>query len=251
MANDEPNQSNSGPHQVAGGAGSANRRQIVLGAAAIIVIGIAGGAYYLWPQAALPELKAAPKQPDADPKLMAELMQPEALPDIALGSAKAPVTIVEYASLGCSHCAHFNEATFPDLKKRYIDTGKVRYILRDFPLDDTAAMAFVFAHCAGNGDSNKYFSIVDTLFRQQPTWYVNDPTAPLMAIAKQAGFTEESFKACVTNQKAWDAMVSVRERAVTKFDVHSTPTFFINGSKLVGAVSIDEMAKVIDPYLKG
>jgi protein-disulfide isomerase len=180
-----------------------------------------------------------------------ELMKPDALPDLALGDAKAPVTIIEYASLGCSHCAHFDETTFPELKKRYIDTGKVRYILRDFPLDEVAAVAFVFAHCAGNGDNDKYYSIVDTLFRQQPRWYQKNPVPPLTAIAKQAGFTEASFNACVANQKAWDAMESVRQRAINQFKVQSTPTFFVNGERVVGAVSIEEMAKVIDPYLKG
>ncbi|MGH6664557.1 MAG: DsbA family protein [Pseudolabrys sp.] len=187
----------------------------------------------------------------ADNVSTAELMKPEALPDIALGSDKAPVTIIEYASLGCPHCAHFAETTFPELKKRYIDTGKVRYILRDFPLDEVAAAAFVFAHCAGNGDKDKYYAIVDTLFRQQRQWYVNKPMPPLTAIAKQAGFTEDQFKACLANQKAWDAMESVRQRAVSQFKVQSTPTFFVNGTPVVGAVSIEEMAKAIDPYLKG
>ena len=181
----------------------------------------------------------------------AELMKPEALPDLALGDPKAPVTIVEYASMTCPHCARFQETTFPEIKKRYIDTGKVRYILRDFPLDSLAGAAFVFAHCAGKEDPTKYYSMIDTLFRQQPQWAVEKPLPPLMAIAKQAGFTEESFNACLTNQKAWDAMESVRQRALKQFKVESTPTFFVNGTQVTGAVSIEEFAKVIDPYLKG
>ncbi len=180
-----------------------------------------------------------------------ELMKPEALPDMALGSDKAPVTIIEYASMTCPHCANFEENTFPELKKRYIDTGKVRYILRDFPLDSLAGAAFVFAHCAGKGDKDKYYSMVETLFRQQRQWAVEKPLPPLMAIAKQAGFTEASFNACLTNQKAWDAMESVRQRALKEFKVESTPTFFVNGTMVGGAVSIEDMAKVIDPYLKG
>jgi protein-disulfide isomerase len=180
-----------------------------------------------------------------------ELMKPEALPDMALGSDKAPITIVEYASMTCPHCAHFQETTFPELKKRYIDTGMVRYILRDFPLDSLAGAAFVFAHCAAKGDKDKYYSMVDTLFRQQRQWAVEKPLPPLMAIAKQAGFTEASFNACLTNQKAWDAMESVRQRALKEFKVESTPTFFVNGTMVSGAVSIEDMAKVIDPYLKG
>ena len=180
-----------------------------------------------------------------------ELMKPEALPDMVMGDAKAPVTIIEYASMTCPHCAHFQEATFPDIKKRYIDTGKVRYILRDFPLDQLAAAAFIVARCAAKDDKDKYYSLIDTLFRQQRTWAIEKPIPPLMAIAKQAGLTEESFNACLANQKAWDALESVRDRATKQFKVQSTPTFFINGQQVTGALSIEEFAKVIDPYLKG
>ena len=181
---------------------------------------------------------------------VADLMKPDAMPDLALGDDKAPVTIVEYASMTCPHCAHFQEATFPELKKRYIDTGKVRYILRDFPLDNLAGAAFVLAHCAAGDDKDKYYSMIDTLFSQQRQWAVEKPIPPLMAIAKQAGLTEQSFNACLTNQKAWDAMESVRQRAMKEFKVESTPTFFVNGTKVTGAVSIEDFAKVIDPYLK-
>ena len=192
-----------------------------------------------------------PGQALADDYPAADLMKPDAMPDLFLGDAKAPVTIVEYASMTCPHCAHFQETTFPELKKRYIDTGKVRYVLRDFPLDNLAGAVFVFAHCAAKDDPTKYYSMVDTLFREQLTWAVEKPVPPLMAIAKQAGLTEESFNACLTNQKAWDAMESVRQRAIKQFKVDSTPTFFGNGTRVAGAVSIEEFAKVIDPYLKG
>ena len=182
---------------------------------------------------------------------VADLMKPDALPDIALGDPKAPVTMIEYASMTCPHCAHFQETTFPEIKKRYIDTGKVRYILRDFPLDNLAGAAFVLAHCAAKDDPAKYYSMVDTLFSQQRQWAVEKPIPPLMAIAKQAGLSEQAFDACLKNQKAWDAMESVRQRAMQQFKVESTPTFFINGTQVTGAVSIEEFAKVIDPYLKG
>jgi protein-disulfide isomerase len=182
---------------------------------------------------------------------VADLMKPDAMPDLALGDDKAPVTIVEYASMTCPHCAHFQETTFPDLKKRYIDTGKVRYILRDFPLDNLAGAAFVLAHCASKDDKTKYYAMVDTLFRQQRDWAIEKPIPPLMAIAKQAGLTEQDFNACLTNQKAWDAMESVRKRGIDQFKVQSTPTFFVNGQQVTGALSIEEFAKVIDPYLKG
>ena len=181
----------------------------------------------------------------------AELMKPDALPEMIMGDDKAPVTVIEYASMTCPHCAHFQETTFPELKKRYIDTGKVRYIFREFPLDNLAAAAFMLARCAGKDDKDKYFALIDTLFKQQRQWAVEKPLAPLLAIAKQAGFTEESFKACLANQQVLDGIESVRKRAVDTFKVQSTPTFFINGTSYPGALSIEDMAKVIDPYLKG
>ncbi len=181
----------------------------------------------------------------------ADLMKPDALPDMVMGDDKAPVTVIEYASMTCPHCAHFQETTFPELKKRYIDTGKVRYIFREFPLDSLAAAVSMLARCAGEKDKSRYFAIIDTMFHQQHTWAVEKPLGPLLSLAKQAGFTEDSFNACLSNQKVLDGIESVRQRAATQFKVDSTPTFFINGTKAPGALSIDEMAKLIDPQLKG
>ena len=187
----------------------------------------------------------------ADTIPAAELMKPNALPEMSMGNEKASVTVIEYASMTCSHCASFQEKTFPELKKRYIDTGKVRYIFREFPLDTLAAAAFMLARCAGEKDSSKYFAMVDTLFRQQRQWAIEKPTLPLLAIAKQAGFTEKTFDACLANQKMLDGIESIRQHAAAKFKVQSTPTFFINGTAYPGALSIEEMAKAIDPQLKG
>jgi len=194
---------------------------------------------------------APPAMADGDNVPVADLMKPSAQPDIALGDPKAPVTIVEYASMTCPHCAHFEETTFPELKKRYIDTGKVRFILRDFPLDNLAGAVFVLQHCIAKADPEKYYTLVQTFFRDQRTWAVEKPVPPLMAIAKQAGVNEKDFNACLTNQKAWDAMEDVRQRALKEFKVESTPTFFVNGTRITGAVPIEDFAKVIDPYLKG
>jgi protein-disulfide isomerase len=179
----------------------------------------------------------------------ADLMQPGPLGDEVLGDDKAPVTIIEYASMTCPHCAHFALTTFPQLKEKYIDTGKVKYILREFPFDPVAAGAFMLARCAGGKD--KYYAMVDLLFRTQATWAVDHPLQPMLATVKQAGFTEDSFKACLANQKVLDGIESMRQRAVDKFKVQSTPTFFINGTAYPGALSIEDMAKAIDPYLKG
>jgi len=180
----------------------------------------------------------------------ADLMKPDALPDRVMGDANAPVTIVEYASMTCPHCAHFQETTFPELKKAYIDTGKAKYMLREFPLDDLAAAAFMLARCAGELDSSRYYALVDTLFSKQNTWAVQQPIPPLMAIAKQAGFTEQSFNACLNNQKLLDNIEAVRERAVKQFQVNSTPTFFINGEMLKGEQSFEEFDKRIKALMK-
>jgi protein-disulfide isomerase len=181
----------------------------------------------------------------------ADLMKPDALPDMVMGAEKAPVTVIEYASMTCPHCAHFQETTFPELKKRYIDTGKVRYIFREFPLDSLAAAAFMLARCAGETEQTKYFAMIDTMFLQQRQWAVEKPLPPLLAIAKQAGFSEKSFDACLSNQKILDGIESLRQRAVNVFKVESTPTFFVNGTKYPGALSIDEISKLIEPLLKG
>lgn len=199
--------------------------------------------------AATPQTEA--KTPPADVKLVEELKKPGPAGDIALGSDKAPVTIIEYASMTCPHCAHFSETTFPELKKRYIDTGKVRFIFREFPFDKVAAAAFMLARCAAkDGGSDRYMAVVETLFAKQDQWVNDHPLQPLENIAKQLGFSDASFKACLTNQTVLNDIEAVRDRAVDKLGVNSTPTFFVNGNKVVGDVSIDDMAKQIDPYLK-
>ena len=176
-----------------------------------------------------------------------ELMKPDALPEMSMGNDKATVTVIEYASMTCPHCAHFQEATFPELKKRYIDTGKVRYIFREFPLDTLAAAAFMLARCAGDG---KYYPIVDTLFNQQKDWaFAQNPIPPLSKIAKTFGFTDQSFEQCLSNQKLLDNMEEVRKQA-QKFGVTSTPTFFINGQMFRGAMTPQELDKQVEPFLK-
>jgi protein-disulfide isomerase len=178
---------------------------------------------------------------------LAELMAPGPLGEMALGDEKAPVTIIEYASMTCPHCATFHNTTYPELKKRYIDTGKVRFIFREFPLDQLAAAAFMLARCAG---PDKYFPLIEILFAQQQTWVVQRPLQPLLAIAKQAGFTEQSFNECLKNQQVLDGIEEVRQRA-SKLNVQSTPTFFINGKLHRGAFTIEEFEKQIAPHLKG
>ncbi|MGD9843809.1 MAG: DsbA family protein [Variibacter sp.] len=175
-------------------------------------------------------------------------MKPGALPDHVEGKADAPVTIVEYASMTCSHCAAFHTGTYPAMKARYIDTGKVRYILREFPLDPLAAGAFMLARCAGD---DKYYPMVDALFTKQKDWaFVQNPIPNLLKIAKTFGFTDQSFEQCLSNQKMLDGIEETRQRAAQKFGVNSTPTFFINGKVHRGTMTIEELEKEIQPFLK-
>ena len=177
-----------------------------------------------------------------------ELMAPGALPDMVMGDAKAPVTVIEYASMTCPHCAHFTETTFPELKKRYIDTGKVRFIYREFVLNQLDAGAVMLLRCTSK---DKYFPLLEALFQKQEQWaFVKQPLPPLLAIAKQAGFTQDSFEKCLSNQKLLDDIDSVRRHASEKLGVNSTPTFFINGKIYRGDMSIEQIEKEIQPYLK-
>lgn len=191
--------------------------------------------------------KPAATAPEAQGSVdMAELLKPGALPDKSMGKDDAKVTIVEYASMTCPHCAHFAETTFPELKKKYIDTGKARYILREFPFDPSAEAGFMLARCAGDN----YFPMVDVLFKQQESWVgVDDTKGALLQLSKLAGFTQETFNACLTDQKLLDDVRSVRKRGSEEFKVDSTPTFFINGKTYKGAMSIDEISAVIDPLI--
>ena len=182
---------------------------------------------------------------------VAELMKAGDLPDLAIGPEDAKVTIVEYASMTCGHCMHFHTKVFPELKKKYIDTGKIRFIFREFPLDARAFAASMLARCAGS--TEKSLALVSALFETQETWaFVKEnPTPKLFEIAKQAGFTQESFDKCLTDQKLLDQLTAIHTRANTVFGVNATPSFFINGKRLQAAPSIEEFDKVLEPLLAG
>jgi protein-disulfide isomerase len=180
---------------------------------------------------------------DAQP---ADLMAPGPLPDRVLGSSTATVTIVEYASMTCSHCAAFAVLTYPDLKKEFIDTGKVCYIAREFPLDALAAAASMLIRSV---DADRYYPVMELLFKEQRQW-VSDRIQLLMTFAvTRLGFTENSFNACLANKDLLDRIMQMRERAV-KFGVSSTPTFFINGNKFGGNMTTRQLEDRIASYLK-
>lgn len=171
-----------------------------------------------------------------------ELMAPDALPDIVEGSANAPVTIVEYASMTCSHCAAFHRDVYPELKKNYIDTGKVKFILREFPLDPLATAAFMLARQLGD----KRDAAVDLLFSQQKNWaFADKPLDGLANVLKQTGIGQEKFEAVLKDQALYDNVNKVRNRAAEKLGVNSTPTFFVNGDKYTGEMTVVDLDQII------
>ena len=178
---------------------------------------------------------------------MLELLKAGPLGDKILGSENAPVTIVEYASVTCGACAAFHTQTYPTLKSKYIDTGKVRLILREFPTAPApvAIGGFMLARCA----NEKYFPMIEAIFDQQRSW-AQDPYNGFLRIARQAGFSQESFDACLKDTKVAEQIQQVAERGNVEFKVDSTPTFFINGKKYVGVISVAELDRILEPLLK-
>jgi len=175
--------------------------------------------------------------------------KPVSLPDMALGPAKASVTIVEYASMSCPHCAAFEENVFPMLKSKYIDTGKVRFVFREFPLDIKAAAASMLARCIANDDAGKFFGAIDTLFKQQDLLMAETKNT-LKLIGAQAGMSEQSVEACEKDQALLDKLSADQKFAFEVLKVDATPTFFINGEMLKGAMSFEELEAKIKPLLK-
>jgi protein-disulfide isomerase len=169
-----------------------------------------------------------------------------------LGDKNAPVTLIEYASLSCSHCASFYEDGFPKLKKQYIDTNKVRFIYRDFPLNKPALDAAVIALCKyeKNNNAKEYFSFLKALFKTQESWaFTQEFAQKLEVIAKLDGLSKEDFDSCLNNIETQKRILTHRQQASDNLKISSTPTFFINGQKLSGYSSFGEVKKIIDQEL--
>ena len=179
-----------------------------------------------------------------------DVAKPVSLPDMALGPANAPVTITEFASMTCPHCAAFNAEVFPKIKSAYIDTGKIRYIFREFPLDIKAAAGSMLARCIAKDDAGKYFAVVDLLFKQQAEWAGPKTTETLKRIGKQAGLSEQNVEDCLKDQALLDKIAADQKYAAEVLKVDSTPTFFINGEKIKGEASFDVFDQKIKALLK-
>jgi protein-disulfide isomerase len=229
-----------------------DRRKLLYGSAVVATVAVAGSLIYAMvrPTPRAETARKPTRRPRAPVNVTEEaLMKPGPLPELTIGNANAPVTIVEYASMTCSHCANFHTKVLPSLKEKYIDTGKVRLVFREFPLDERAALASMMARCAGN---EKAMPLISMLFSKQDEWATarQDFLPKLFRFGQQVGFTQKSFDECRQNEKLIRDIIATRDRGNTAFGVNSTPTFFVNGKKLEGAPTVDEFDKVLAPLIK-
>jgi protein-disulfide isomerase len=191
---------------------------------------------------------AGAAEPQTGPALpsRADVLKPQP-GDKTLGDPAAPVVVVEYASTGCGHCAAFHAQILPQLKSKYIETGKVFYVFRDFPLDDLAAAGSVIARCMPEG---RYWDFLGTLFARQSFWRTNDdPLGKLKTLAAEAGLDNTGVDACLADQKGIMTVIDGRQTAMDVLQVNSTPTLFINGVSLEGPRDFDDVESRIAPFL--
>jgi protein-disulfide isomerase len=191
---------------------------------------------------------AAGAAPEPDRTVdMATVLKPGALPELTVGDPSG-VSVVEYGSLTCPHCATFSREIFPELKKNYIDTGKVRFIFREFSRNSLDVAAFLLARCVGD---DKAFAAVELLFSQQDKWaFVDKPLEPLIAAMRPAGLTHDQAMACLKDQAKADAMLAVEKRATDEIKMTGTPTFVIDGKVYGGELTIDQLKAILDPIIK-
>jgi protein-disulfide isomerase len=197
----------------------------------------------------------APATPASPPAQQEARVDPAALAprlengDMVLGAANAPVTLIEYASLTCPHCAAFATQTYPQLKADYIDKGLVKYIYRDYPLDGAALRAAMVARCAG---PERYFAFIDVFFAQQETWLRNARTVDqavqnLKPLARLGGMSEADFNACIANTEIETAVISQQQKGSQEFQISGTPTLIVNGKKYEGSYEFKEFDKFLRP----
>ena len=178
---------------------------------------------------------------------MAALLKPGPLPELAMGDPSG-LPVIEYGSLTCPHCATFSREVFPELKKDYIDTGKVRYIFREFSRNALDVAAFVLARCVGD---DKAFAAIELLFNEQDKWaFVDKPLEPLIAAMRATGMTKEQATQCLQNQKLADGVVAVTKRANDEVKLTGTPTFVIDGKVYGGELTFDQLKAILDPLVK-
>ena len=169
---------------------------------------------------------------------------------VVLGSKDAPIEVIEYMSLTCSHCAKFHNETFPFINENYIKTSKVRFEIRDFPLDGVAYRASIISHCISGENSEKYFGFIKYLFEQQKAWISSkDPIESLQKISAIAGLNKEDFKSCLGDKLISDRVLLSRKIGEDKYKIKSTPTLIINGKKYSGGLDEQAFKKVADKLI--
>ncbi|GEM_PF-87027 len=216
---------------------SMNRRTFIIAGTAVAVVAVGGGAYSLLNPT---EVSAATAQPDQP------IMSPVGgIVDKVEGSMDAPVTLIEYASPTCPHCASFHSNVYPQLKTEYIDTGKIKFIVRPFLRNELDAAVFMLAEAAG---PDRYEEVLSTYFSTQNTW-MTAPGTQILAIAQQLGFTQESFNAALTNQELLQGMEALRTQAMDDFGVTGTPSFYVNGTKIETGYDFEQLSAAIDPLI--
>jgi protein-disulfide isomerase len=170
------------------------------------------------------------------------------LEERSLGADDAPVTMIEYSSLTCPHCAEFHTTTLPKIEEQYVAPGKLRLVYRDFPLDPLATAAAMLPHCI---EPDRYFGFLEALFRSQSTWARSqEPAKELERLSRFAGLSPAEFQACINNKELLQAIQQRAEAARREYNITSTPTFIINGEKIVGATRFEEFQKVIEQQLE-
>jgi protein-disulfide isomerase len=190
-------------------------------------------------------LPAAAQSPPVSPDTAGLLqVKPQ---DRVLGEADAPITIVEYASMTCPHCAHFENEVLPELKKKWIDTGKAKLVMRPFPLDQVALRAEMLARCL---PPERYYPMIETLFKTQEKWAVPDWKPALERIARLAGVNSKEFNACLANKSLEDEVVQSRLTASTQLDVNGTPTLFVDGKKFEGPPTVEALDELLSNLAK-
>jgi protein-disulfide isomerase len=211
-------------------------RNVLIAGAVVVVAGIAG--FLAWQHYQSSAAPATAGQAPADLKPIDSPLAQAQPDDLVEGDANAPITMIEYSSLSCPHCARFQKDVLPLIKKDFIDTGKVKLIQRDFPLNKPAVQAAQLARCAG---PMRYFALVNVLFQTQDQWLTENAVEQLAQIAATAGMDRPTFDACLANQDIEAKIVATRKAGADAFAINATPTFIVNGVKLEGEQSYDEL----------
>lgn len=223
-----------------------NLKPTVIWIAAAVLLLFAGYAPLRAQPIELPTPGVVPNLSDAD--IARLLADPGPLGEKTLGKAGAHVTVIEFASLGCTVCRAFHKATFPQFKKAYIDTGKVRYVLREFPIGKSSIAAATVLRCV---PEKHFFRLADKLMNAPGQWNSREVTPDaLYKVVQDSGLSRAAFDTCLTNQKISDGVIWMKQRG-RELGVQGTPTFFINGQKVRGALTFEEMQKLIEQHLKG